>query len=144
MTIAEISLSHSSKDIADEQLAQLNASVIFGPGWKRSDDGTLYYWSENLVHLDTMPRGIEFTVKRIVDHPAFESLEVKRNPAFNQKVKVSVPDVGLMKIKHVEVWQDLCTEMLQNKLNEGWCILAVCPQPDQRRPDYILGRVTLP
>lgn len=26
------------------------------------------------------------------------------------------------------------------ELDAGWRILAVCPQPDQRRPDYILGR----
>ena len=29
-------------------------------------------------------------------------------------------------------------------ISEGWRILAICPQPNQRRPDYIMGRLPLP
>ena len=35
--------------------------------------------------------------------------------------------------------EDACTNALQENLDNGWRIIAVCPQP-QRRPDYILGR----
>ena len=143
MTIAEVSVKYNQK-VTDEQLAKLNASVIYGEPWKRDKDGDINYWGKSLVLIDTMPRDVEFEVHKIVDHPAFESLDRKRNPAFNQKVKVSVPDIGLMKVKHVVVHTDLCTEQLQHELDKGWCILCICPQPDQRRPDYVLGRTTDP
>ena len=35
---------------------------------------------------------------------------------------------------------DACTDELQGALRDGWRIIAVCPQPSQRRPDYVLGR----
>lgn len=59
---------------------------------------------------------------------------------FNTKCNVHVPNLGMLSINQVGIAKDYCTEALQEKLNEGWRILTVCPQPDQRRPDYILGR----
>lgn len=53
---------------------------------------------------------------------------------------VSVGGLGLLIIDTVKVEVDLCTEALQQELNKGWRIVAICVQPDQRRPDYILGR----
>ena len=35
---------------------------------------------------------------------------------------------------------DICTDSLQEELNNGWRIIACCVQPNQRRSDYILGR----
>jgi hypothetical protein len=60
--------------------------------------------------------------------------------SFNAKCQVNVPGLGLLSINEVTWEEDFCTERLQDKLEEGWRILAICPQPDQRRPDYILGR----
>lgn len=59
---------------------------------------------------------------------------------FNTKVGVHISDLGLLNVKEVDVLVDVCTDELQEWLNEGWRILAICPQPDSRRPDYILGR----
>lgn len=42
-------------------------------------------------------------------------------------------------VDQVKVLEDCCTDSLQRRLEEGWRILAICPQPHQRRPDYILG-----
>jgi len=36
--------------------------------------------------------------------------------------------------------ENCCTDALQTELNNGWRIIAVCVQPNQRRPDYVLGR----
>lgn len=58
----------------------------------------------------------------------------------NERCNVAVAGLGLLTVNEVEVHTDFCTEALQDKLNEGWRILAVCVQPDQRRPDYVLGR----
>lgn len=59
---------------------------------------------------------------------------------FNGRCSVHVPGLGLLLINETKVMYDICTTALQDELDAGWRILAVCPQPDQRRPDYILGR----
>ena len=58
---------------------------------------------------------------------------------FNQRCEVHVPNLGLLNINKLAYATDYCTENLQELLLMGWRIIAVCPQPDQRRPDYILG-----
>jgi hypothetical protein len=58
---------------------------------------------------------------------------------FNQRCEVHVPNLGLLNINQLAFATDYCTEELQRLLFQGWRILAICPQPDQRRPDYILG-----
>jgi hypothetical protein len=63
-----------------------------------------------------------------------------REQQFNERVNVHVPGHFLMTVDDVRVEENCCTEFLQDRLREGWRILAICPQPDQRRPDYVLGR----
>lgn len=55
-------------------------------------------------------------------------------------VQIVVPDIGVLQIDEVDWMEDACTQALQDRLDEGWRILAVCPPNAQRRPDYILGR----
>jgi hypothetical protein len=62
------------------------------------------------------------------------------SPQINNRVDVHVPNLGLLKVDEVELLEDGCTNALQLRLDEGWRILSICPQPNQRRPDYILGR----
>ena len=59
---------------------------------------------------------------------------------FNQKCDVHISNLGLLHINQTGYAVDCCTENLQLLLNDGWRIIASCVQPDQRRPDYILGR----
>ena len=47
-----------------------------------------------------------------------------------------------MNVKEVDVLYSPCTDKLQDWLDKGWRILSICPQPDERRPDYIVGRNT--
>ncbi len=54
--------------------------------------------------------------------------------------RAAMPEWMLAHIRKVCVYDDMCTDMLQGMLDDGWVILAICPQPGQRRPDYILGR----
>jgi hypothetical protein len=58
----------------------------------------------------------------------------------NKRVEVHVPGIGLLLMNEIRLEEDCCTNHLSNLLEEGWRIIAVCPQPDQRRPDYVLGR----
>lgn len=53
-------------------------------------------------------------------------------------------DSYLPAVDKVMVLEDACTDKLQEHLEEGWRIIAVCPQRDQRRPDYILGKAPPP
>lgn len=62
--------------------------------------------------------------------------------AAGASVQIHVPDGPLMYVDEVKHLDNCCTDELQMELQEGWRILAVCPPNAQRRPDYILGRVT--
>lgn len=68
------------------------------------------------------------------------NIERTNDQLFNRKVEVHVPGSSLLKIDEICLVEDGCTDNIQNHLKDGWRILAVCPQPDQRRPDYILGK----
>lgn len=70
-----------------------------------------------------------------------EGLENRFNEKieFNDKCEVHVPNLGLLNINEVTYVEDCCTDELQGLIRKGWRIIAACPQPDQRRPDYVLG-----
>lgn len=59
---------------------------------------------------------------------------------YNNKCEVHIPGQALSTYNDLMLAEDVCTDVLQGHLNGGWRIIAACPQPDQRRPDYILGR----
>lgn len=69
-----------------------------------------------------------------------ERAVTKKNFQEGNVVQIAIPDIGLMYIDEVKVLTDCCTDDLQEWLNEGWRILAVCPPNAQRRPDYVIGR----
>jgi len=86
--------------------------------------------------LDDMSNKLEIMANKIENIlGAFD-----KDMQFNSKCEVHVPNLGLLNINNLAYANDYCTERLQGKLNEGWRILAICPQPNQRRPDYVLGR----
>ena len=58
---------------------------------------------------------------------------------FNEKTSSEQPGPSLLNVDETMLMEDACTNALQENLDNGWRILAVCPQP-QRRPDYVLGR----
>jgi hypothetical protein len=110
----------------------------------------------NLNALLSLPFDVKFSViSTIKEYPEYDmqnsilhkllQLESKlvsfnAETQFNYKVGVHISDLGLLAVKQATWLEDACTEELQKYLDEGWRILAVCPQPDKRRPDYILGR----
>ena len=58
---------------------------------------------------------------------------------FNEKTSSEQPGPNLLNVNETLLMEDACTNALQENLDNGWRIIAVCPQP-QRRPDYVLGR----
>lgn len=69
-----------------------------------------------------------------------KQLDIFKNQQFNQKVNVHVGGGLIVTYNELILKEDSCTDVLQECMNDGWRIIAVCSQPDQRRPDYILGR----
>lgn len=59
---------------------------------------------------------------------------------FNHRCNCEQPNLALQSVTETLLLEDCCTDNLQMHLSKGWRIIAVQPQPDQRRPDYILGR----
>jgi hypothetical protein len=64
----------------------------------------------------------------------------KEEHQFSDRVQICIPDSPLLYIDEVTYLEDACTNNVQNYLDDGWRILAVCPPNAQRRPDYIFGR----
>ena len=69
-----------------------------------------------------------------------EQLNQLSDQTFNNKCNVSVTDTFLFQVNQTMLLEDCCTDHLQKQLQDGWRILTICPQPNQRRPDYILGK----
>ncbi len=59
---------------------------------------------------------------------------------FNSKCNVHIGGGLIVTFNDLCLKEDTCTDELMVELSNGWRIIAVCIQPDQRRPDYVLGR----
>lgn len=59
---------------------------------------------------------------------------------YNQKCEVHLPGNMLATYNEILLLEDVCTDELQRSLGNGYRIITACPQANQRRPDYILGR----
>lgn len=63
-----------------------------------------------------------------------------KETTFNSKTNVHVGGGLITTYNDLLLKENICTDILQTELNNGWRIIAVCVQPNQRRPDYVLGR----
>ncbi len=64
---------------------------------------------------------------------------VQKSDTYNSHCEVHIPGSALSLYNDTLLLEDCCTDALQSELDNGWRIIACCPQA-QRRPDYILGR----
>lgn len=67
-------------------------------------------------------------------------LKTSSEELFNHPCQQVQPGAWVNNVNRMMLVEDSCTDAIQGYLDEGWRILAIQPQPDQRRPDYILGR----
>ena len=99
----------------------------------------IYDVSMGVRSLDEMKESIEsLKINDLVDKLNKVKL-IQDSNHLNEKCNVHIHDIGMLTMTKTKLIVDGCTELLQRHLNEGWRIIAICPQPDQRRPDYILG-----
>lgn len=97
--------------------------------FKLSKDDTANALGSMLVKLQDRISSLEMTDKSVAE------LANKQCA-----VQITIPDFALLYIDEVTWLENCCTERLQEALEDGWRILAVCPPNSARRPDYILGR----
>lgn len=98
------------------------------------------YQAEVTIPFEALTRFLPCEVLALHGHITVDQVAQRDTPTMNTRVKVVTPGAALQEYDEVMVEGDCCTDHLQNRLNDGWRILAICVQPDQRRPDYILGR----
>lgn len=104
-------------------------------------------------YLDLLEKGIDMKLKQTivkqvdpallfskVNEKSLEQIELPSGNTYNNKCEVHMPGSALATYNDMMLLEDACTDQLQGALNSGWRIVAACPQPDQHRPDYILGR----
>lgn len=60
-------------------------------------------------------------------------------PGWNGRTQSAISGPVLHAFNDLMLCENCCTDNLQNLLNDGWRMIAVCPQ-ESRRPDYVLGR----
>lgn len=94
----------------------------------------------NVKQAITTEVNVAEDIARLANKPLkLETLEGQSN-TYNNRVDVHMPGNLMASYNEVMLLEDGCTDQLQDTLDQEWRIIAVCPQPDQRRPDYVLGR----
>lgn len=63
-----------------------------------------------------------------------------KNNYYNNRCECHISNVGLHMMNRTMLLENSCTDDLTQALANGWRIISALPQPDQRRPDYILGK----
>lgn len=131
-----------SFDAAEQQ--QIRDAMLIETDVEFDEDGKFKdWWTVHMVDLDALPVRAFITIEAVQPlklTPALANFEQRQRVQMNTRINVAVPGFGLMAIREVQVCYDCCTDTLGHELGKGWQILAICPQPDQRRPDYVLGR----
>lgn len=118
----------------DNHLVDLNS---FAPKCKHK-----FYLKQSIQSQEPTINNIQAILGTIEEKStSLESLVDKiKDTTFNSKASVHVGGGLITTYNDLLLKEDTCTDDLQNELNNGWRIIAVCNQPDQRRPDYVLGR----
>lgn len=151
----------SAAEFENKLLPYRKLSYIQFKEGEQYEEGKHYYYPfAQTKYVLSAPQVIELTLKKIpftvqrevkVDVDITKQLiDLAERPikltqegggnTYNTRCEVHMPGQALSLYNEVQLLEDCCTDQLQSSLASGWRIIAACPQPDQRRPDYILGR----
>jgi hypothetical protein len=157
MRLARIKLGYDLREsfpawAKDALLAAIVSDPVFGdnqyvPEFKAiegKEDVVAFegWWTSVIVDIDKMPQ-IPFEIvgmSQLIYRTVADVRESGGAAPINERVNVMIPGNFLSEVTDVKVVYDFCTDMLGDEIKNGWRILAICPQPDQRRPDYVLGK----
>lgn len=91
------------------------------------------------IHLEIDPAEV---FKEVADKQQMQLTmpDYQGGNTYNNKCEVHMPGNLMASFNEVQLLSDACSDVLQSSLTSGWSLIAACPQPNQRRPDYILGR----
>jgi len=92
------------------------------------------------IPLEVLSYYLPCEVEAIHHGTSLYQVQQRTDAPLNIRAQVITPGHALQDYDETCVEVDCCTDHLQTMLNQGWRILAICVQPDQRRPDYVLGR----
>ncbi len=90
------------------------------------------------VLTPTLLQALQKTLDEIVSK--MSTLNYSKDQELNTRCNIHISNIGLLSINQVLLQEDCCTKDISACLEKGWRIIAICPQPNQRRPDYIFGR----
>jgi hypothetical protein len=140
------------KDLDEADYEKLRAHFPTLPPVKSEHD-----WNQHIADEEGMRAIVAFKLEVDLSPAAEDCMLIKLQDRMKQlelqtddlaeatlkggAVQIHIPDMVLMSINEVTWLDNCCTETVQEYLNDGWRILAICPPNAQRRPDYILGRV---
>jgi len=133
--IPELKFNQPGENIKDAEVGRMTNY------WETYEGVDLQALYEAVPDIDFSVKGVDSLTGRDVFQWAMQLATAGAKPAasqFNNHVSVIVPDIGLFSVRSVRVLENACTDDLQAFLDDGWMILAVCPQA-ARRPDYVLG-----
>lgn len=126
------------KDVSEERYQEIRTKLHFLQLPANKED---YYYNNcltvderDLEKISKVDLEIKFEVKKI------RTLSYPENLKEAAVTQVYIPDMFLMTVNQVDYQEDCCTDVLQEKLDDGWRIIAVCPPIGDRRPTHILGR----
>lgn len=93
-------------------------------------------------------RGIRIELKGIAYESKVLAVPETSKPVaqaeyFNNRVQVHISGPVLTHYNELMLCENACSDALQKHLDMGWRIVSVCVQPNNRRPDYILGRFNI-
>ncbi len=128
----------------EDQHRMMNSSNHPSREFKLQNDGCLDWGCQNacMTLNDALSIGLPFVIESRTGTQRFDIEQFKQRDTapVNERCNVIVAGSSVVEFVEVAAHTNLCTDELQQHLREGWRILAICVQPDQRRPDYILGK----
>lgn len=91
--------------------------------------------------INNMVDRLELSVARLTCEPQYHTGSEAHVQGWNHYTESPIVGPNLHQMNRLMLLEDCCTDRLQEQLDDGWRLIAVCPQ-EQRRPDYILGKCT--
>lgn len=141
----------------DEQAAMvlnLFPAHAFGLGrWREKGKETYFAINEEVANInDVLDLGIPSEHINLKPLPRLTMMRDKfrklnsaipdERRAAGDTYQVNLPGFDLLAMREIGYREDACTEDVDALLKQGWSILAILPQPNHRRPDYIIGRTS--